>query len=86
MRQCDALGRLPNPQWEFVDLGDGYHRIVNRTNGMVADSRGDAANNTPARPAPWNAGHNQQLADRQDRQCPLSGHQPGHRYGIGWSG
>jgi len=43
-----------------VDLGGGWYRIVNRTNGMVADSWGNAANGAPARQSPWNGGNNQQ--------------------------
>ena len=30
-----------NLQWQLVDVGGGYYRIVNRTNGMVADSWGN---------------------------------------------
>ncbi|MEU8280430.1 arabinofuranosidase catalytic domain-containing protein, partial [Microbispora bryophytorum] len=30
-----------NLQWQLVDLGNGYYRLNNRTNGMVADSWGD---------------------------------------------
>ena len=30
-----------NLQWQLVDVGGGYYRLVNRTNGMVADSWGD---------------------------------------------
>jgi hypothetical protein len=43
-----------------VDLGTGYFRIVNRTNGMVADSWGVTTNGASARQAPWNGGNNQQ--------------------------
>ena len=49
-----------NLQWQLVDAGNGYYRIVNRTNGMVADSWGDTANGANARQAAWNGGDNQQ--------------------------
>ncbi|NUP37900.1 MAG: RICIN domain-containing protein, partial [Streptomyces sp.] len=40
--------------------GNGYYRLVNRTNGMVADGWGSTANGAPARQAAWNGGNNQQ--------------------------
>lgn len=43
-----------------MPLGGGYYRIVNNTNGRVADSWGNTANGAPARQAPWNGGNNQQ--------------------------
>ena len=43
---------------EAVD--GGYYRLVNRTNGMVADGWGATANGDPARQAAWNGGSNQQ--------------------------
>jgi len=49
-----------NLQWQLVDVGGGYYRIVNRTNGMVIDSWGSATNGANARQAPWNGGNNQQ--------------------------
>lgn len=49
-----------NLQWQFVDLGGGWYRIVNRTNGMVADSWGNTTNGTPCRRLAWNGGVNQQ--------------------------
>ncbi|GAB3002607.1 RICIN domain-containing protein [Saccharothrix stipae] len=41
-----------NLQWQLVDAGGGFVRIVNRTSGMVADSWGDATNGAPVRQAP----------------------------------
>ncbi|WP_369221427.1 alpha-L-fucosidase [Streptomyces sp. R39] len=49
-----------NLQWQLVDLGNGYHRIVNRTNGMVADSAGDATVGASARQNAWTGGNSQQ--------------------------
>ncbi|WP_030456064.1 RICIN domain-containing protein, partial [Herbidospora cretacea] len=43
-----------------VDLGSGWYRIVNRTNGMVIDSWGNTANGANARQAAWSGGNNQQ--------------------------
>ncbi len=43
-----------------MSLGNGYYRIVNNTNGMVADSWGNTANGAPARQSAWNGGNNQQ--------------------------
>ncbi|GAA0981603.1 hypothetical protein GCM10009576_040590 [Streptomyces rhizosphaericus] len=43
-----------------LDLGNGYYRIMNRTNGMAADSWGDSDNGAPARQEAWNGGDNQQ--------------------------
>ena len=43
-----------------MPLGGGWYRIVNNTNGMVADSWGNTANGAPARQAAWNGGNNQQ--------------------------
>ena len=45
---------------QLVNLGSGFYRIVNRTNGMVADSWGNTANGAPCRQAAWNGGNNQQ--------------------------
>jgi len=63
----------PNLQWQIVDLGTGYYRLVNRTNGMVADSWG-AANGQPAQQAPWNGGTNQQwqITDRGNGQYTIA--------------
>ncbi|NJQ03618.1 alpha-L-fucosidase [Streptomyces zingiberis] len=54
-----------NLHWQAVDLGTGYHRLVNRGNGMVADSYG-AASGTTVRQASWSGGNNQQwqITDR----------------------
>ncbi|MEU9242319.1 alpha-L-fucosidase [Streptomyces sp. NPDC048385] len=49
-----------NLQWQLVDLGNGYHRIVNRTNGMVADSAGDTTVGASARQNAWTGGNSQQ--------------------------
>jgi hypothetical protein len=49
-----------NLQWQLVDAGGGYHRIVNRTNGMVADSWGSTANGASVMQSAWNGGNNQQ--------------------------
>ncbi|MCI4065546.1 RICIN domain-containing protein [Micromonospora sp. R77] len=49
-----------NLQWQLVDVGGGYNRIVNRANGMVIDSWGDASNGASGSQAPWNGGNNQQ--------------------------
>jgi alpha-L-fucosidase len=35
--------RRQHLQWQLVDLGTGFHRLVNRTNGMVAHSWGNTA-------------------------------------------
>ncbi len=43
-----------------MDAGGGYYRIVNRTNGMVADSWGNTANGASVMQAAWNGGNNQQ--------------------------
>jgi len=48
------------PHWGVFPLGGGYYRIVNNTNGMVADSWGDTADGAPARQAAWDGGNNQQ--------------------------
>ncbi|WP_306956237.1 RICIN domain-containing protein [Streptomyces sp. B4I13] len=50
----------PNLQWQAVDVGGGFHKLVNRTNGMVADGWGAAADGSPARQAAWNGSPNQQ--------------------------
>ncbi|MBE1583395.1 RICIN domain-containing protein [Nonomuraea angiospora] len=49
-----------NLRWQLLDLGGGWYRIVNRTNGMVIDSGGDGANGAGARQSAWNGGDNQQ--------------------------
>ncbi|MFD8982232.1 alpha-L-fucosidase [Streptomyces sp. NPDC059564] len=49
-----------NLQWHAETVGDGYYRLVNRTNGMVADGWGATANGSAVRQAAWNGGTNQQ--------------------------
>ncbi|WP_086710672.1 alpha-L-fucosidase [Streptomyces antimycoticus] len=49
-----------NLQWQLADAGNGYHRIVNRTNGMVIDSLGDATAGANPRQAAWSGSNNQQ--------------------------
>ena len=41
-------------------MADGFYRLVNRTNGMVADSGGQTTNESSATQAPWTGSHNQQ--------------------------
>lgn len=43
-----------------MDAGGGFYRLVNRANGMVADSWGNTANGATAMQAPWNGSTNQQ--------------------------
>ncbi|MDN3270164.1 beta-L-arabinofuranosidase domain-containing protein [Streptomyces sp. MA15] len=40
-------------QWLVEDLGDGSYRLVNRTNGLVADSWGTAEEGAPVRQGTW---------------------------------
>ncbi|KOV65227.1 hypothetical protein ADK64_15090 [Streptomyces sp. MMG1121] len=49
-----------SPQWQAVEVGGGYYKLVNRTNGMVADGWGATGNGSAARQAPWNGGATQQ--------------------------
>jgi alpha-L-fucosidase len=49
-----------NLQWQAIDLGNDYYRLVNRTNGMVADGWGSTTTGDPVRQAAWNGGANQQ--------------------------
>ncbi|MGW2616834.1 alpha-L-fucosidase [Streptomyces sp. NPDC001500] len=48
-----------NLQWRAEPVAGGYYRLVNRTNGMVADGWGDVSGSA-ARQAPWTGGANQQ--------------------------
>ncbi|MEV4528463.1 RICIN domain-containing protein [Streptosporangium sp. NPDC049304] len=43
-----------------TQMGGGWYRMVNRTNGMVIDSWGNTANGANARQAAWSGGNNQQ--------------------------
>jgi len=47
-------------------VGGGYYKLVNRTNGMVADGWGSTADGSPAQQAAWNGGPHQQwqIVDR----------------------
>lgn len=49
-----------NLQWQAVEVPGGYYKLVNRTNGMVADGWGATADGSAARQAAWNGGNNQQ--------------------------
>ena len=43
-----------------MPLGGGWYKLVNNTNGMVADSWGNTANGATCLQAAWNGGNNQQ--------------------------
>ncbi|MFJ9633991.1 protein kinase [Streptomyces sp. NPDC101175] len=44
----------PPRKWEAVEVGGGYYKLVNRTNGMVADSWGATSDGSAARQVAWN--------------------------------
>ncbi|MFC9328895.1 alpha-L-fucosidase [Kitasatospora sp. NPDC057015] len=46
-------------QWHAVDLGTGYYRLVNRTNGLVVDGTGTTGGGRPEQ-QPWTGGKGQQ--------------------------
>lgn len=49
-----------NQQWQPVAVDGGYYKLVNRTNGMVADGSGATADGSSAGQAAWNGGADQQ--------------------------
>ena len=63
-----------NLQWQAVDLGNGYYKLVNRTNGMVADGWGSTTDGAPAQQAAWNGGPHQQwqITDRGNAQYSIA--------------
>ncbi len=63
-------GDIAAPYWH----GNGSYRLVNRTNGMVADGWGATADGSPAQQAGWNGGTNQQwqITDRGNGQYSIA--------------
>ncbi|MER6410149.1 alpha-L-fucosidase [Streptomyces humidus] len=49
-----------NLQWRAIELGNDCYRLVNRTNGLVADGWGSTGNGDPARQKAWDGGDTQQ--------------------------
>ncbi|WP_330323903.1 alpha-L-fucosidase [Streptomyces pseudovenezuelae] len=63
----------PNLQWQLVEVGGGYYKLVNRTNGMVADGWG-ATSGSAARQAAWTGNNNQQwtVTHRGEGMCTIA--------------
>lgn len=63
-----------NLQWHAVDLGNGYHRLENRGNGLVADGWGATSDGAPARQQAWTGSTNQQwlITHRGDGRYSLA--------------
>jgi hypothetical protein len=52
----------PHSQWQVVESGDGYYRLVNRRSGKVAQVAGaGTAQNADIVQATWNGGAHQQF-------------------------
>ncbi len=57
-----------------VDLGNGYHKLENRTNGLVGDGWGATNDGAPARQQAWNGSTDQQwlITHRGDGRYSLA--------------